>query len=161
MWTAILKAVMAGVIDNIKPIAIAALAGALYFGGYHVGAHSVKMQWDAADNKKIIATQRNLLFNATENLKITNEVSNDYQAKTAALDLAYNAAFDSLRDGLPDTIPGISNGGPGHNAAACPNGFSRRNKEAFIALSKQADFQTQRLIACQAWITKHSKKAAP
>lgn len=120
---------------------------------------------EAARKDAVIEAQQKAMKLAAHRATLSNEVSNDYEKKIADLQQRYSAELDGLRDeadrnsgGVGLRVPGLPSTACGCDATASANRFSVRDKERLLKIAKQADEQTQRLIACQAW-AKSQKQA--
>lgn len=143
--------------NNWKAIAVALLALALFFWGYHTGAHNVQAKWDAqklVDSQALVAAQTGVITQEHRAETLTLGVSNDYEKSVAGIDGNYAAFIDGLRPSAQAgiSLPAIPEAPGGHNAATCTHGLPDTDKAHLVAVAKDADIQTQRLMACQAWI---------
>lgn len=112
-----------------------------------------------SQQQAIIAQQAVVLQKERAATTITNGVSHAYENKITSIDSAYASVLGGVYAGVNG--PSINAGavpGPtgGYHGAAGATGLSRANKAILVRLAHQADDQTQRLIACQAWVTQQS-----
>ena len=143
---------------------LAIVACALLFGGgFALGDKYENNKWSAAEAKRVEATQSNLITaqngviaKERAGTAITNKIGGDYEKSNAAIDSSYDAILNGLRGTGASTasngLPGVSAPAAVNNGAACTNGLSEQNKESLIALARDAQRNTAKLIACQQWI---------
>jgi len=152
-----------GVLIGVMAIALAASHGWAYYAGRKAYAEicaAQKLADDEARQIAIMAAQNEAMIKIAQQQRITNEVQNDYQNKIADLRRSYDAEFERLRNSAEvhsdGATPAAAAPGVDHGAAA-GNRLPRRTKEDLTRLMQKADEQTQRLIACQAWIARQAQ----
>lgn len=141
----------------IKVAEYAAMAGIVVLSGY-LGWHFNGLRYEAkidaqqvAQQNNTIAAEKAVITKEEKAATITNEVSNAYEKSVNAIDDRYDGLLLTPDPAVND-LPSIPGGASGHHAAACPDKLSTDRKKATALLMKQADIQTQRLIACQSWV---------
>jgi hypothetical protein len=131
----------------------------LYSAGYFHGKSVVQSAWDVAELERSVASKTSILATERNTLKLSSEVSNDYQLSLKTINDKYAVALDSLYKAYDtEGVPSISDPTTGRDAKTCPNRLSKKATRDIIELTKYADLQTQQLLACQAWISKMSKE---
>lgn len=152
-----------GVLIGVVAIALAASHGWAYYAGrkdYAEICAAQKLADDEARQIAIMAAQNEAMIKIAQQQRVTNEVQNDYQKKIADLRRAYDDEFERLRDSAEVYSNGAAPAAPApsiDHGAATGNRLSRRTQESLTRLMQKADEQTQRLIACQAWIARQAQ----
>jgi hypothetical protein len=142
---------------SAKAIAVLMAIIAIFTSGYIVGH---KMADDDFEKYKVnqgqatIDAEKSVVEKQQKQSIITGEVSHDYESKISAIDALYNSVLGST--GTASHTANIPSSTGGRNGAAGGDGLSCGSRSALINLAKKADIQTQRLIACQQWITEQS-----
>ena len=141
-------------------VSFVAWSGFMYYEGYSKEA-AVCAQADAkhdlAQADVTVAAQAGVIDQVKKDQTVTNEVSNDYEKNISAINADYDAvswvqrASTATGDGMP-ALPSTTGG---HNAAACTNGLSDTVKERLLKSARNAQVQTARLVACQAFLSAH------
>lgn len=133
--------------------------GALLMAILAFGLHSCDVKRIDDMNKDALAKQ--VMQDQTqcdEQKKLTQEVSNDYEKKIAALNSRHAADISKLR--VNNTCAIVAVPTSGYNASSGANGLSRNvGIQAWDIIDSAAacDKNTEQLMACQAFI----KKALP
>lgn len=140
---------------------IALIVGAA--GGWKVTAEYYTGKIAKADRERlmdVVAAQNDVAEKVAAQQKKTVEVSDGYEKRIADLRGAYDVEFERLRNeaAAAGDLPAVADPAIKHHAAACPAGLSARTKERLIRIAQQADEQTARLVACQAWVRRQTEK---
>ena len=135
--------------NNWQLYGLIALAGVLA-GGYATGLYyrveiaSIREE----QAKAVMDAQARVIQVQKDQAKKTAEVSHGYQIRIAELRKRYSGVQPPAG---PRGLPGIPHAAGGHNGTPGNDGLPWRTPE-ITNLMFRADEQTQRLIACQAWI---------
>jgi hypothetical protein len=121
------------------------------FVGYNTGANSVQSRWNATISKmEKVAIEKERNINTASNI-----IDKDLQDAQNNFNADYTTYIDELyatNGNLPEVNPTSK-----HNAIACNNGLSAKDKAYIAKLANDADKQTEQLIACQLWIKEVTK----
>jgi hypothetical protein len=131
----------------------------LLFMGWTGGAVEVGRKWamgtyEAAQLKAVVKAEAAVAVDEKKEANITQGVSNDLEKNLAAIDSSYDADLGLGLQPAPANgdMPITRTAAGGYDGAACPKGLPGNSKQALLKLAKQADQQTARLSACQAWV---------
>lgn len=134
----------------------AGLAAGLWIG-YALTSDYYELKLTRAQNERdaaVIQAQQDILAKERLQQQKTNEVANEYETQLRVLRDKYDAAAERLREQARGraAMRSAANATGKCYAAANSDGLSERVIERLVLLARQADEQTQRLIACQSWI---------
>jgi hypothetical protein len=130
-----------------KPLTILVTLTIWSWFWYDAGRDAVKAKWEA-EKARIVLAQREV---EKHNIKTAWEIASGF-SKTK--DSIYSD-FDNRINSLPE--PTSSDAGKGNatsrtDAATACSGLSQANKRKFLTLAREAEINTQQLIALQKWV---------
>ena len=131
---------------NWKPLFITTVAVLLLIGAYNQGKRNVQDKWDKTTALAIIDAREI----EQENAVITNKIGTDYEKRKADIDAGFNAAIDGLLATSGD-LPAKTNSACKFDATTNTGAVHKANARKLIALAKEAEINTAKLIALQAW----------
>lgn len=114
---------------------------------------------EEAQQQDTIKAQNKVISQNKDSNAITNEVSNDYQAKIAAFDKLYSDAIGMppASNSTSGSMSNIPNAIGGFDATPCDNRLHGRNKTTLLMTSKVAQKQAEQLAKLQSWIIEQKK----
>lgn len=144
----LLTMVMPFLKNNWKFICAVFLLITFYVGGYRNGEQHVQARWDEANARAIIAARQTEYNNAI----FSNQIGREYENRLQTVDDTYRAAMSGLYTATNSYLSATTNPASQPDATTCTNQIHRATKQARLELARQAEINTQRLIALQGWV---------
>jgi len=115
---------------------------------YSEGEARVQHKWDEANTKAIISARETEQQNAI----FSNKIGEKYEANIQNIDDTYRAALAGLHERANGNLPATVNSTSKPDATTCRNTVYQENKRLRLELARQAEINTQRLMALQEWV---------
>lgn len=134
---------------NWKPLFAVTCVVLFGIGCYNKGKETVRGEWDKATALAIIDAREI----EHENAATTNKVGTDYEKRKADIDAGFNGVLDILLAGTDGYMPSKTDPARSIDAKTCASRIPQANARKLAELAKEAEINTAKLIALQAWVS--------
>lgn len=129
--------------NNYKLVSYAVAAMVLFAYGYYLGSGNTQSKWDAEKAVQVLAA--NDISN--KQIKTAFEIGSSYEIKRNDIDNVFNRLLKAN-----DSISSKADATSKPHDSTCSNRVPRAVKQDILMLAREAEINTQKLIALQKWI---------
>lgn len=131
-----------------KTLLIGFIVAAIWGLGFDIGAEHIQRKWDAS----ISAAKDTARNTEYQNVIFSNQIGGKYEANIQTIDDTYRSVLAGLPTNASSSLPTATNPTSESDTTACRNAVYQENKRLRLELARQAEINTQRLVALQEWV---------